>query len=78
MESKIDTPKGFGQILDLTFSISRKKFSEFILIMLIFLGPIFVLQAVLELASGVGFFGRFKRKVLGMTAPWIASMKFQL
>ncbi|WP_339161348.1 hypothetical protein MHB50_01420 [Siminovitchia sp. FSL H7-0308] len=56
MESKIDTPKGFGQILDLTFSISRKKFSEFILIMLIFLGPIFVLQAVLELASGVGFF----------------------
>lgn len=56
MESKIDSPKGFGQILDLTFIISKKKFSELILIMLIFLGPIYVLQAVMELASGVSFF----------------------
>lgn len=56
MESKIDSPKGFGQILDLTFSISKKKFSQFVLIMLIFMGPIYVLQAIMELASGVGFF----------------------
>jgi hypothetical protein len=56
MELKIDSQKGFGDILGLALGISKQKFSEFLWILLIFLGPIYVLQAVLEWGAGVPFF----------------------
>ncbi len=56
MDEKFNRPKGFGQILDHTFSLSKKHFKDFFLILLIFFGPIYLLQALIQLASGVSFF----------------------
>ncbi|WP_144463373.1 hypothetical protein [Siminovitchia fortis] len=56
MDEKFTRPKGFGQILDHTFSLSKRHFKDFFLIFLIFMGPIYLLQALIELASGVSFF----------------------
>ncbi|MCJ8006443.1 hypothetical protein ACFFF5_03035 [Lederbergia wuyishanensis] len=56
MEIKFNRPKGFGEILDLTFRLSKYKFSDFLLINLIFMGPIYLLQVFIQLISGVSFF----------------------
>lgn len=56
MDIKFQKPKRFGEILDLTFILSRKRFSDFFLIMLIFMGPVYLLQAIIQLFSGVSFF----------------------
>ncbi|MFD1706880.1 hypothetical protein ACFSCZ_09070 [Siminovitchia sediminis] len=56
MEEKFSRPKGFGQILDHTFSLSKTHFKDFFLILLIFMGPVYLLQALVQWASGVSFF----------------------
>ncbi|MGG3467041.1 hypothetical protein ABES02_05790 [Neobacillus pocheonensis] len=56
MDSKFTKPKGFGEILDFTFTISKKHFKDFFLILLILMGPVYLLEAVIQLFSGVHFF----------------------
>ncbi|WP_456273161.1 hypothetical protein [Bacillus sp. AK031] len=56
MNSELNKPKGFGQILDQTFRLSKNKFMDFFLVFLILLGPIYLLQALFELMAGTSFF----------------------
>lgn len=56
MDSKFTKPKGFGEILDHTFSLSKEKFKDFFTILLIFYGPIYLVDAIIQLASGINFF----------------------
>ncbi|GAF63175.1 hypothetical protein BTS2_0066 [Bacillus sp. TS-2] len=49
-------PKGFGEILDQTFRITKSHFSSFFLIVLILVGPFLLLEALVNLAYGVSFF----------------------
>lgn len=56
MDTKFKKPKGFGEILDQTFSLSKKNFADFMLIFLILMGPIYLLEAMVQLLSGVSFF----------------------
>ena len=65
MNEKFNRPKGFGEILDLTFSLSKNKFRDFFLILLIFMGPIYLIQALIRLASGVSFF-----REIGVSGAW--------
>lgn len=55
MNEKFNKPKSFGEILDHTFSLCKNKFSDFLLILLIIMGPIYVLEALINLVSGVSF-----------------------
>ncbi|NMH70845.1 EscU/YscU/HrcU family type III secretion system export apparatus switch protein [Bacillus sp. RO3] len=59
MNVQFSKPKGFGEILDHTFRLSKNRFKDFFLIFLILLGPVYVLQALIELAAGVSFFRTF-------------------
>ncbi|NMH74720.1 hypothetical protein HF078_16690 [Bacillus sp. RO2] len=52
MNSNLNKPKGFGEILDQTFKISKYKFKDFFFILLLLVGPIYLLQAIIELAAG--------------------------
>ncbi|KPL60547.1 hypothetical protein [Rossellomorea vietnamensis] len=56
MNAQFSKPKRFGEILDHTFRLSKNHFKDFFLIVLILLGPVYLLQALIELASGVSFF----------------------
>ncbi|MFF2445735.1 hypothetical protein ACFVSW_01445 [Neobacillus sp. NPDC058068] len=56
MDTKFSKPKGFGEILDHTFSLTKNRFKDFFLISLIFMGPVYLLQAIMELVSGTSFF----------------------
>jgi hypothetical protein len=56
MNTQYNKPKGFGEILDHTFRISKSHFSKFFLILLIILGPIYLLQAIADFISGTNFF----------------------
>lgn len=56
MNSNLNKPKGFGEILDQTFKISKYKFKDFFIILLLLVGPIYILQALIELAAGKSFF----------------------
>ncbi len=56
MHTKFSRPKGFGEILDLTFSLSKSRFRDFFTILLIFMGPVYLLEALILLASGTSFF----------------------
>lgn len=56
MENKFSTPKGFGEILDHTFQLTKNRFKDFFMILLIFMGPVYVVQAILQLSSGTSFF----------------------
>ncbi|MCA1059974.1 hypothetical protein LCL96_13640 [Rossellomorea aquimaris] len=56
MNVQFSKPKRFGEILDHTFRLSKNHFKDFFLIFLILLGPVYVLQALIELAAGVDFF----------------------
>ncbi len=59
-------PKGFGQILDHIFTITKTNFSELFKVVLILLGPLFALQAVIQLIFGVNFF-----QEVGSSGSWI-------
>ncbi|MBD8005115.1 hypothetical protein [Bacillus norwichensis] len=65
MDERFSRPKGFGQILDHTFSLSKRHFKDLFLILLIFMGPIYLLQAIIELFSGVSFF-----REVGVGGTW--------
>ncbi|WHY75333.1 hypothetical protein QNH20_14375 [Neobacillus sp. WH10] len=56
MDAKFKKPKGFGEILDHTFSLSKNRFKEFFMILIIFMGPVYLLQAIIQFASGTSFF----------------------
>lgn len=56
MDKKFTTPKGFGEILDHTFHLTKNRFKDFFMILLIFMGPVYLLQAILQLMSGTSFF----------------------
>ncbi|KMJ59481.1 hypothetical protein AB685_00955 [Bacillus sp. LL01] len=55
MNNQLNKPKGFGEILDQTFRISKYKFKDFITILLLLVGPVYILQALIELAAGKSF-----------------------
>ena len=56
MDVKFNKPKGFGEILDHTFSLSKNRFKEFFMILIIFLGPVYFLEAIFQIAAGTSFF----------------------
>ncbi|TYS57813.1 hypothetical protein FZC74_15435 [Sutcliffiella horikoshii] len=56
MNNNLNKPKGFGEILDQTFKISKYKFKDLFIILLLLVGPIYILQAIIELATGKSFF----------------------
>lgn len=53
---ELKQPKGFGEILDLTFRLCKNRFSDFFLILLIVVGPVYLLQALVLWLSGTSFF----------------------
>ena len=56
MDPQFNKPKGFGEILDHTFRLSKKRFKDFFLIFLILVGPVYLLDALLQLLGGTNFF----------------------
>ncbi|CRK83196.1 hypothetical protein [Neobacillus massiliamazoniensis] len=56
MDTKFTKPKSFGEILDHTFSLSKDRFKDFFLILLIFMGPVYLIEAIIQLLSGTSFF----------------------
>ncbi|MFA9559172.1 hypothetical protein ACERII_17830 [Evansella sp. AB-rgal1] len=66
MKQEFNKPKGFGEILDLTFSLSKKNFVNFFKIFLILLGPIFILEAIIRWYAGASLVRDFSEG-----ATWI-------
>ncbi|CAG9623581.1 hypothetical protein [Sutcliffiella rhizosphaerae] len=56
MNNRLNEPKSFGEILDHTFRISKYKFKDFFIILLCLVGPVYLLEAIMQLASGRSFF----------------------
>ncbi|MBS4189529.1 hypothetical protein KHA94_04785 [Bacillus sp. FJAT-49705] len=56
MDTKFNKPKSFSEILDHTFSLSKNRFKDFFMILLILMGPVYLIQAIIQLLSGVSFF----------------------
>ncbi|QFT89098.1 hypothetical protein FIU87_10610 [Bacillus sp. THAF10] len=55
MNSRLSQPKTFGEILDQTFRICKQKFGTFFLILLGLVGPVYLLDALIQLWAGKGF-----------------------
>ncbi|KMK75070.1 hypothetical protein [Alkalihalobacillus pseudalcaliphilus] len=69
MDNQFNKAKGFGEILDQTFRLSKSNFSVFFLIFLILQGPFILLEALVQLAYGTSLFQA------GETgAPWYERM----
>jgi hypothetical protein len=56
VDKKFTTPKDFGEILDHTFQLTKNRFKDLFMILLIFMGPVYLFQAILQLLSGTSFF----------------------
>ncbi|REB10980.1 hypothetical protein DVB69_01515 [Sporosarcina sp. BI001-red] len=56
MNERLNRPKRFGEILDLTFTLCKNNFKSFFIISLLFMGPVYLLEALIKLLSGVNFF----------------------
>lgn len=56
MNSQFSRAKRFSEILDHTFQLCKNHFSTFFLIFLFTLGPLYLLEAILLMATGTGFF----------------------
>ncbi|MDQ0231143.1 hypothetical protein [Metabacillus malikii] len=56
MNTQLNKPKGFGEILDFTFQLARKRFTDFFLILLLLVGPIYLIEALILLIGGTSFF----------------------
>lgn len=52
----LNRPKGFGEILDTAFRLSKQHFSKFFLIVLLLIGPLYLLQSLVLLLGGTSFF----------------------
>ncbi|UOQ45028.1 hypothetical protein MUN89_03485 [Halobacillus salinarum] len=46
-------PKSFGEILDQTFTIIKQHFTQLLIILLVLIGPIYLINYLFQLASGV-------------------------
>jgi hypothetical protein len=66
LEAKFKKPKSFGEILDLTFNISKNRFKEFFMILLILNGPVYLIEAIVQLFSGTSFF-----REIGTGNSWV-------
>ena len=69
MNDQLNRPKGFGEILDVTFRLSRTRFKDFFLVLLILLGPVYLIQALVQLATGTSFF-----REVGEGNGWLEQM----
>jgi hypothetical protein len=69
LDTKFSKPKGFGEILDHTFNLSKNRFKDFFTILLVLMGPIYLLQAIILLATGTSFF-----KQAGTDGAWYEQM----
>lgn len=56
MKDQLNKPKRFGEILDTTFTVSRQNFVEFVKIFFIIVGPLYIIQALIELLYGGSLF----------------------
>lgn len=55
MNEQFDRPKSFGEILDHSFRLSKNKFPDLFKILLLLLGPVYLIQAIVQLLSGMSF-----------------------
>ncbi|WP_100333840.1 hypothetical protein [Bacillus alkalisoli] len=55
MISKLNRPKRFGEILDVTFKLSKSHFKVFFFVSLLFFGPFFLIKALARLSTGTSF-----------------------
>lgn len=55
MEIKQTKPKTFSEILDQTFRIVKENFSSLFLLVLVLLGPLYLIQSLFMLVSGASF-----------------------
>jgi len=55
MNEQFSKAKQFSEILDHTFQLCKNYFSKFFLVYLILIGPIYLIEALFLLGSGVGF-----------------------
>ena len=55
LENRFTKPMGFGEILNHTFSLSKAHFKDLLMILLIIMGPVFLLEAIVQLFSGQSF-----------------------
>lgn len=56
MNGKLNKPKKFGEMLDTAFQVCKSHFTEFFLIILIIVGPIYLLEAIVLSLTGTNFF----------------------
>lgn len=54
MKKIFSRPKQFGEILDLTFQLIKNNFKNLLLILLLFNGPLIIVQAIFQIYSGRG------------------------
>lgn len=56
MDEQLNRPKGFGEMLDLTFRLCKNDFSGFFMILLVVLGPVYLIEAIILFLTGTNFF----------------------
>ncbi|WP_010530897.1 hypothetical protein [Lentibacillus jeotgali] len=56
MNEGLNRPKGSGEILDAAFTLCKQYFSKFFLIILITVGPLYLLQSMILFLTGRSFF----------------------
>lgn len=67
--SKLNRPKRFGEILDVTFKLSKSHFKVFFFASLLFFGPFFLIKALARLSTGTSFF-----REVGVGEGWLDRM----
>ncbi|GGJ94544.1 hypothetical protein GCM10007063_16300 [Lentibacillus kapialis] len=55
LNERLNRPKGFGEILDAAFTLCKQYFSKFFLIVLMIVGPLYLLQSMVLLLIGNSF-----------------------
>ncbi|HLR08626.1 MAG TPA: hypothetical protein VK136_05100 [Bacillota bacterium] len=66
MHKSFHRPKTFGEILDHTFRLCKDRFKDFFLIMLIVIGPVYLLEVFLQMMTGTSFF-----RDMGTSGPFL-------
>ncbi|MBU9722368.1 MULTISPECIES: hypothetical protein [Bacillaceae] len=56
MNNMLNRPKYFGEILDVTFKLSKSHFVNFMKIYFLLIAPIYILDAIINLSLGMSFF----------------------
>lgn len=65
MKEQLNRPKRFGEVLDVIFTLSRYRFMDFLKIYLIVIGPIILLEMLVQISMGKSFF-----RDIGPGANW--------